>query len=381
MAVVARRTQQKRKKATPLPRKVKTGIAAAPTKSFHWFADYLRTDVEKKEIGEVLRGYIKENYKGEERTLLLNAPDYYYSSEYGTAATISWKKLGYEWPSNWDGERKIRSYIERTRAGAMKKLIEKDDSDKPNGPTKSPMEVVKERTSDFIANVEEVLDQFYNGVHLDVDNYSVYNEMIKADLNSFSAKHVVDYYMPLKKELEELVNNKTPDLVEGYRHMTVAKRKEYLKLVQTIVADAERYVLLKKVARKPSKPKVKSADKQVTKLIYAKDSAEFKLNSINPTTIIGASRVYTFNVKSRIITEYVSERTAGFEIRGSTIYGISAEKSRSIRLRKPEEQLSTFLTKTPTAINKFWETLSTKTIGEVSGRINKDTILLRALDK
>ncbi len=265
--------------------------------------------------------------------------------------------------------------------GAMSHMIEKDDSDKPSVPAKSPMDVVKERTSDFIANIEAVLDDFYRGVTVDVDSYSVYNEMIKADLNSFSAKHVVDYYIPLKKELEELVNNKTPDLVEGYNHMTVAKRKEYLKLIQLIVSDAERYVLLKKVARKPSKPKVKSADKQITKLTYAKDSSEFKLNSINPTTIIGAARVYTFNVKSRIITEYVSERTAGFEIRGSTIYGISSEKSRSIRLRKPEEQLSTFLTKTPTVINKFWETLSTKTIDEVSGRINKDTILLRALDK
>jgi hypothetical protein len=77
----------------------------------------------------------------------------------------------------------------------------------------------------------------------------------------------------------------------------------------------------------------------------------------------------------------VSERTSGFEVRGSTIYGISAERSRSIRLRKPEEQLSTFLTKTPTVIGKFWEALTTKTIDEVSGRINKDTILLRALDK
>ena len=177
------------------------------------------------------------------------------------------------------------------------------------------------------------------------------------------------------------MNEKTIDLVEGYRHMPVAERRRYLTLVQKIVDDTKRYLLSKKAKRAPSKPKVKTADKQITKIVYAKDSAEFKLTSINPMQIIGAKRLFTFNVKERIITEYVSERTAGFEIRGSTIYGISAEKSRSIRLRKPEEQLSTFLTKTPTVINKFWETLSTKTIDEVSGRINKDTILLRALDK
>jgi hypothetical protein len=376
MTLVVRKTQTKRKKATPLPRKIRTGIAAAPTKSFFWFADYLRTDVEKKEIGDLLRSYIKENYKGAERTLLLGAPEYYYSSEAGTAATIQWKKLGYEWPDRWDGYKKIHNYIERTREAAIRKLTEKDDSDKPVVVTKSAMEVVKERTSDFIANVESILDDWENQ-----SEYSLYNEMIKSDLNSFSAKHVLDYYIPIQKEIEELVNKKTEDLVEAYSYMSVPTRKKYLAFVQNLVNDAERYVLLKKVARKPSKPRVKTADKQVTNLTYAKESAEFKITSINPTSIIGASRVYTFNVKSRIITEYVSERTSGFEVRGSTIYGISAERSRSIRLRKPEEQLSTFLTKTPTVIGKFWEALTTKTIDEVSGRINKDTILLRALDK
>ena len=377
--MVARKLSTKRKKA-PLPRKAKTGIAAAPVQSFHWFADYIRTDVEKKDIAVVIKTWIKENYKGEDRTILLSAPDYFYG-EYGVAATIQWKKLGYPWPEKWDGIKKLRGYVERVRAGAIAKMLEKEDSDKVKVYVKYPMEIVKERTSDFIANIEAVLDDFYRGVDLDIDNYSVYNEMIKADLNSFSAKHVLEYYIPLKAELEELVNNKTPDLVEGYSHMSVPKRKEYLKLVQSIVADAERYVLSKKAVRKTSKPKIKTADKQVTKLVYAKDSSEFKLTSINPTSIIGASRVYTFNVKSRIITEYVTERTAGFEVRGSTLYGIDAAKSRAIRLRKPEEQLSTFLTKTPTAINKFWSELTTKTVDEVSGRINKDTILLRALDR
>ena len=63
------------------------------------------------------------------------------------------------------------------------------------------------------------------------------------------------------------------------------------------------------------------------------------------------------------------------------VYGIDAAASRAVKLRKPEESLTAFLTKTPTAINKFWSTLTTKTIDDVNGRINKDTIILRALDK
>lgn len=375
------RKMTRRKKAAPLPRKPRTGIAAAPTKSFHAFQDYFRLDLDRKDIAIVLKTYIRNNFEGEERKLLLDAPEYMYTSHYGPAAGIQWKNLGFAWPEKYDGDKAARMYIENVRKAALRKMAEKNDSDQPSKPVRSPMDIVKERTSDFIGEVEDVLDMFYKGVHLDIEEYSVYNEMVKADLNSFSAKHVMDYYIPLKEELEELVNDKTEDLVEGYSHMSVPQRKRYLKLVESIVSDAERYLLSKKAKRKPSKPKVKTADKQVAKVNYAKESADYKLTSINPALIVGASRVYTFHVKERIITEYVSQRAGGFEVRGSTIYGIDPERTRAIRLRKPEEQLSAFLTKTPAAINKFWDTLTTKTITDVNGRINKDTIILRALDK
>lgn len=372
--MVARKTTR-RKKSTPLPRKPKTGIAAAPTVSFHWFSDYIRTDVEKKEIAGVIRTYIKDNFKGEERTILLSAPDYYYG-EYGVASTIQWKALGFEWPAKWDGVAKLKRFIDRVRTAGAAKLLEKQDSDKIKTPVRSPMDIVKEKTSEFIGGVEEVLDDWENQ-----SDYSLYNQMVMENLNSFSAKHVLTYYERVLEELDELVNKKTEDLVEAYSHMSVPQRKKLLAFVQGLVTDAERYVLSKKAARRPSKPKVKTADKQVSKLNYAKDSKEFKLTSINPTQIVGASRVYTFHVKERIITEYVCERAGGFEVRGSTIYGVDADRTRAIRLRKPEEQLSAFLTKTPAAINKFWDTLTTKTVKNVSGRINKDTIILRALDK
>lgn len=379
--MVARKTQ-KRKKSVPLPRKARTGLAAAPTQSFHAFRDYFRLDLERKEVSAVLKSYIRDNYTGEERKLLLSGPEHVYTSHYGPAAGIQWKNLGYELPDQYDGDKAAALYIENVRYWAEKKSDDAaEEAQSPKKAVRSPMDIVKERTSDFIGEVETVLDDFYNGVDQDVENYSVYNEMVKADLNSFSAGNVLKYYQPLLAEIGELVTDKTEDLVEAYSQWSIPKRKRYLKLVQAIVSDAERYVLSKKATRKPSKPRVKTADKQVTKLNYAHDSTEHKLTSVNPTLIVGATRLYTFHVKERIITEYVTESPKGFEVRGSTVYGIDLARSRAVRLRKPEEQLSVFLTKTPAAINKFWGTLTTKTITDVTGRINKDTILLRTLDK
>jgi hypothetical protein len=96
--------------------------------------------------------------------------------------------------------------------------------------------------------------------------------------------------------------------------------------------------------------------------------------------IVGSRRLYTFHIKERIITEFVTESATGFEISGTTIKNFDPVNSRAIRLRKPEEMLSTFQTKTPNQIDKFWKELTTKTV-KPNGRINKDTILLRVLDK
>jgi len=364
------------------PRKVKTGIAAAPTDSFHWFSSHLRMDVDKKEIAVVLKDYIKANYQGKERALLLSGPDYIYAGEAGVAATIAWKSMGHEWDAKWNGKRHIETYIGRVRALADAKALTKPDDSIIVIPKRSPMQIVQEKSSDFIAEIEEVVDMFGTGdMFVDWKNYSVYNEMVKVELNSISAKHVLDYYKPLLSEMEELVNDKTDDLLEAYCHWTVPERKDFLKIISDIVNDAEKYVMSKKASRKPKKPRVKSADKQVTKLNYLKDSGEFKLTSINPALIIGETRLYTFNVKTKTLTEYITERPKGFEVKGSTIYGIDLDRSRSIRLRKPEEHLSVFQTKTPTAINKFWATLTTKTNETINGRVNKDTIILRVLNK
>ena len=413
------KTMTKRKtKAKALPRHSRTGIAAAPTDSFHWFATYLRMDVDKKDIALVLKDYIKANYTGKERTLLLSGPDYMYGGEPGVAATIAWKNLGHEWDPKWNGTKHIETYIARLRAiGEQKKEIKQEttsvaskdysylwdpkwngskhiktyvdrvkantDDERAVVPIKRPpMEIVKEKSSDFIACIEEIIDMFGTGdMFVDWKNYSVYNEMIKADLNAVSAKHVLDYYTPLLNEMNELVNDKPEDLVEAYSHWSIPQRKQFLKLVSGIVDDAEKYLMSKKATRAPKKTRVKSADKQITKLNFLKDSGEFKLKSINPSLIVGATRLYTFNVKTRMLTEYITERSAGFEVKGSSLHGIDADRSRGIRLRKPEEHLTVFLTKTPTVINKLWGTLTTKTIDNVNGRINKDTIILRVLDK
>ena len=42
-------------------RRARTGIAAAPTNNFNHFNDYLRLEVDKKELTQVIKDYIRKN--------------------------------------------------------------------------------------------------------------------------------------------------------------------------------------------------------------------------------------------------------------------------------------------------------------------------------
>ena len=379
--MVTRRTDTKKKKVPKVfSRRARTGIEAAPINSYHWFNDYIRTEVDRKEISSTIKSFIKKNFTKEEAEYALEAPEWMFGKPF-LASVIAWKAKGFPFPENGRYETALnRLILEIIDAGKNKiESYDEEDSAAIVIPKKNPAEIIKQRTSDFIAEVEEVLDTFYDG-SVDQDNYSVYDELKKIDAAYNTAKGVFDYYVPLRDEIKELVEEKPADLVEGYGWMSVPQRRQYLKFIQNILDDCDRYLLSKKAQRKIRKPKVKSSDKQVEKLVYLKDSAEYKITSINPTTIVGARRVYLFNTKSRILTEVVSHLPNGFEVRGTTIQGIDEQLSRQILLRKPSDFLPIIQNKTVNQIKKEWESLTTKS-GKANGRINKDTILLRTMDK
>ena len=136
----------------------------------------------------------------------------------------------------------------------------------------------------------------------------------------------------------------------------------------------------KKANRAVRKPKVRTADKQISRLNYLKESNEFKLASVNPLTIVGSHRLFTFNTKNKILSELVSNSTKGFEVSGSTIKNVDNSESREITLRNPDQTLPEILKNTKRNIDKVWAELTTKT-RTTNSRINSNTILLRILDK
>lgn len=267
------------------------------------------------------------------------------------------------------------------KAGKENRQVEAGSSKKP---VKTSADILAEKIHDFIAEVEAVIDDYNNPkIYVDGENYSVYNELKKINAPKPLAQKVYDYYKPLYDEVEELVTKKTPDLVEGYKHLKTAKeKKDYLAFIKNIIDDCQKFLNAATAAkaRAPRQPRAKKkvpVEKLIARVKFQKDSTEYKLTSVDPANIIGATEVYLFNTKYRHLVQLIAASPEGFSIKGTTITNLREESCTRKTLRKPEEVLTEIGKTTKARVNKVYADIKTKAAA-ANGRLNEDTIILKA---
>jgi len=206
-------------------------------------------------------------------------------------------------------------------------------------------------------------------------DFSLYKKLIDTKLPQLYANKIGDYYSRLQEELRELVEDKTPDLVEAYGDLKLPQRKKFLAVVTSIVDDAMSYAASKKKVR--VKRKTTSA-KVVSKLKYKQADADFKLNSIDPVIIPQSEILFVFNTKYRELFMYQAIEGEMLSVKGTTLQNFDEEKSFKKKIRKPEDTLNNVQQTTKLRAVKAFDEIKTK-CGNATGRINGDCILLRAI--
>ena len=174
-------------------------------------------------------------------------------------------------------------------------------------------------------------------------------------------------------------------LKEGYAHLSKKDVQKYILALETLVEACVFVVDTSKATRKPRKSKPRSADKVVEKLKYGKTNEKYKLASVNPTDLVGATELWVFNAKTRKIGKYIASNIdpkglgrdgTGHSVKGTTIIGYDEKNSIQKTLRKPEEQLKEFKGAGKVALRTFLDDIKT-TDTKLNGRCNLDTILLK----
>ena len=114
----------------------------------------------------------------------------------------------------------------------------------------------------------------------------------------------------------------------------------------------------------------------VSKVKYAKEFIDLNLKSIQPTTMVGANEIWTYNTKYRKLAVYKSESGSKLSVKGTTILGFDITESQQVMLRKPEEFFKDMKLGKKILGTKLKD-VTTRPVTP-NGRLNEETIILGA---
>ena len=256
-----------------------------------------------------------------------------------------------------------------------KDLVEETPT-KTKKPVVSIQERVREKISEYIAEIEEQVDLFSENNYK--SEFDMYKWLMSNNVKAQPANAIADYYVPWCDELKETITKKDEQLVEGYSHMKPAQIKKFVEFLDNIIKDATTWGANQKTVRKTRTKKAPSIEKQIARIQYAKENKELKLVSINPALIIGCNQLWVFNTKYRKLVRYDASGPTGLSIKGTTLQGYDVETSMSKTVRKPNDVLPRVLNGGKIVIRKLMDELNSKS-SVPNGRINGDTVLLRVV--
>jgi hypothetical protein len=247
--------------------------------------------------------------------------------------------------------------------------VAKDD--KPAAPIVSLQERISDKAHELAGEIDGMIDDFI----LEDKTFDAKEILKRLNASGPVAKVMSTFWDSTIAELEEVLEGKDKQLVEGYSHLKKAKIKKFLALVESIKEACGNQVKVAKATRKPRARKEKPASVIVAKMKFKKEDTEYGIKSISAASIVNAQELWVFNTKYRKVQVYRADDAKGLSVKGTSIIGFDVEKSGSKMMRKAE-QIMAYPAMGKREINNAFKALTTMQ-QKVNGRINEECVLLK----
>jgi hypothetical protein len=338
-------------------------------KAFNWYNYFCN----RKDAKTFMLEYLKAlNRSKEEISSVSSLSDSSVSHQLGWLARML--SMGFV-PSEKTKEYFAKSYRNLIKETKTVK-VESKKVEQPAAPITSIQDRIRDKTNDEIGELEGYIDDFMlNDCKQKIDIVSV---LKSRQYSSVVSKRICDVFIERSREIEEALSGKDEQLKEGYSNFTKPELKRFKELLDTIVSETNRMVTDNKPIRKTRKVKEKPASIVVSKMKYLKEFVELNLKSVQPEKIVGASQVWTYNTKTKLLGVYNADNAKGLTVKGSTLQNYNLETSIGKRLRKPDIVLKDLLDAGKVRIKRILPDLTTKET-PLTGRMNDDTIIVRVI--
>jgi hypothetical protein len=278
-----------------------------------------------------------------------------------------------------------------------------EEVEKANVYTPTIQERIRDQAYEQSGDIDEWLEGWItNPKSFDPKGFNFKTHFQKTGVSQAHARKLKTFYVDALTDFDDLERYPTAgqlnkmserdadmwvQLKEGYTHIKKADIKNYRIAINELLTAIDFVIESAKATRKPRKAKVYSADKIVAKLKYLKVDDKYKLASVSPTDVVGASELWVFNTKTRKLGKYVAKNIdpkgmgregSGLSVKGTTIIGFDEKLSIQKTLRKPDEQLKEFKSAGKVKLRTLLEDIKT-TDTKLNGRSNLETVLLKVI--
>jgi hypothetical protein len=274
------------------------------------------------------------------------------------------------------------SYINNKINYHIGQSLEKKHTDTTEIVAEIPKPNIQDRLRDIATTAAADIDGMYDdmidsGAKMSV-NFKPISVLRGHNIAPQQISVVKDVWNITLSELEEVLEGKDSQLVEGYSQFTKTQIKNLIKFSEQVIADCDSYIQIKKTERSPRKKKPMSPERVSRSFRYLKHDPELGITSEPVTKLVGAAEAWLYDVKKRKLIHVVADTHIGtFTIKGSSLIGFDPSTSVQKTLRKPAEQLKTLASSSVPNARKFFKEIKA-TDTKFNGRGNDSLIILRA---
>ena len=286
----------------------------------------------------------------------------------------TWVPLHAAWQCRISSRHKIETDSARLLTDiefAISKGVKEEPAEKPKAVAPSIQDRMREKLSDIIGDIEALVDSG--------ESFSLYEWLKKEEVPAMYAAKIADYYRPVETEFRlALIPAGQDGLIDGYENWTKPQIRARAEFYSKLVSEAERYGDVTKKVRKPRKPRAVSMEKKLQHLRFLKESNEFKLASVSPEKIPGASELWLFNTKTKVFTVLRALDRSGLDVNRTTITKYDEKTSQSKKGgRKPEIVLDKIQNGGKIILRKVLDDL--KLDSKIQDRLNEHVIILKVV--